>query len=547
MVGAVLRSLLKEEFSGYSLSALRADFMAGLTVGAVALPLALAFGVASGSTAAAGLVTAILGGFLIGALSGAPYQISGPTGAMSAILIILATRFGFEGVWFAGALAGVMLLAMGLFNVGRFLSFIPSSVIVGFTSGIAVIIFIGQLDNFLGVTTPPADSPARKLVWYISSGVFPDWHAIALAWIVMFSMVVMPKKLQKLIPGSLVGIIAATSVDYLTGWNVKTIGEIPTTLLLSERLSFGSIPWASFDQFILPAMTIAALGGIESLLCGEVGSRMSGRRLHANQELIAQGIGNAVIPFFGGVPATAAIARTSVGIKSGGHTRMVTFIHAAFLLLAMFFFAPILSRIPLAALSGVLIVTAWHMNEWDAIRYIVNHRFKSASIAFGATLIATVTLDLNQAIIIGTAISAIVFISQIADVRVTVNAVDKTRLREKGLSCSGRCSHVKVIYVTGPIFFAATGHLREAFAGVPDAQYVILSIRGVSLIDVAGMQLLEEIQIELEKRGGTLLFAGVNDSVRRMMDRAGLTDRIGKDKIFWGADQAIVYTDRLGA
>ena len=241
-----LARLYKDEFSGYSLAKFQQDLLAGLTVAAVALPLALAFGVASGATAAAGLVTAILAGALIGALGGAPYQISGPTGAMSAVLIVLVQRYGLEGIWLAGLLSGFLLLIIGILRLGRFIAFIPSAVISGFTSGIALIIFIGQIDNFLGVKTEAAETAALKFIGYFKGGFIPDGHAITVGVVVILTMMLWPAKWNSRIPASLMGLILATALHWILGWSTPVIGSIPQTLLLQDRLSLANIPWDNF-------------------------------------------------------------------------------------------------------------------------------------------------------------------------------------------------------------------------------------------------------------------------------------------------------------
>ncbi len=541
-----LIDLYHEEFTGYNAAVFRQDLLAGLTVAAVALPLALAFGVASGATAAAGLVTAIISGLLIGALSGAPYQISGPTGAMSAVLILLASRYGLSGVWIAGLMAGVLLLIIGLLRLGRFIAFIPSPVITGFTSGIALIIFIGQIDNFLGITTPGAETALTKLLGYFGGGFAVDWRAVTTGSIVIATMLLWPGRWNARFPSSLLGIILATMVVVLLGWHVPEIGAIPRTLLLDDRLSPGDIPWGQLTDFIAPALTITALGAVESLLCGAVASNMTGIRLRANQELIAQGVGNIVIPFFGGVPATAAIARTSVGIKSGGRTRMVSIIHALGLLFSMFVLAPVMGRIPLAALAGVLMVTAVRMNEWEAIRFIFSRRFKTAIFTFLITMIATITLDLTQAILIGAFISGAIFLSEIANLDVEIQEVDPEKLRQKGIDTAGRCAHVRVAYLTGPLFFAATSTFNEAFAHPGDTHALILSMRGVPLIDTSGLEALHRLDEQMHKHGGVLMFAGVHKNALRMMERAGLIEEIGPGNFFWSSDQAIVAAEARG-
>jgi parallel beta-helix repeat protein len=368
-----LAQLYRDEFRGYTPVKFQQDALAGLTVAAVALPLALAFGVASGATASAGLVTAIIAGFLMGALAGAPYQISGPTGAMSAVLIMLVQKYGLNGIWIAGFMAGIFLTVIGLLRLGRFIAFIPSPVITGFTSGIALIIFIGQIDNFLGIHSGDFDSAALKFINYFKGGFSPEWHSLVIGSLVILTMLFFPKKWNAKFPASLVGILLATGLNFILKWPVAVIGEIPRSLLLAEHFNPLTIPWSQVENFLGPALTITALGAIESLLCGAVGSNMTGIRLQANQELIAQGVGNMVIPFFGGVPVSAAIARASVGIKSGGHTRLVSIFHAVGLLLSMFLLSPVMARIPLAALAGVLMVTAWRMNEWDGIHFMFSH------------------------------------------------------------------------------------------------------------------------------------------------------------------------------
>ncbi len=541
-----LAQLYRDEFRGYSLAKFRQDLLAGLTVAAVALPLALAFGVVSGATPAAGMVTAILAGLVMGLLSGAPYQISGPTGAMSAVLILLVQRYGLQGIWVAGLMSGILLLVIGLLRLGRFIAFIPAPVITGFTSGIALIIFIGQIDNFLGTKTAPAESSLLKLAGYFGAGYLPDWHSIVLGMIVILCMLFLPPKWNARFPASLLGIILATGLNWVLNWPVTQIGTIPTTLLLSERLTFADLPWSHLQDFIAPALTITALGTVESLLCGAVASKMTGIRLQANQELVAQGVGNIVIPFFGGVPATAAIARTSVGIKSGGHTRLVSIIHAVGLLFSMFMLAPLMGRIPLASLAGVLMITAVRMNEWEAIRFIFRRRFKTDMIVFTITMLATITLDLTQAILIGSFLAGAVFLNRIANLDVDISEIVPEKLRQKGIEAEAKCQHVRIAFLTGPLFFAAIGQFNESFANPGETHALILSMRGVPLVDTSGLEAIRRLYERLHAQGGTLMFAGVHDNARRMLQRGGLVDEIGEQNFFWSSDQAIVEAERRG-
>jgi sulfate permease, SulP family len=541
-----LARLYKDEFTGYSLAKFQQDLLAGLTVAAVALPLALAFGVASGASAAAGLVTAILAGIIMGLLTGAPFQISGPTGAMSAVLIVLVSRYGLEGIWVAGLLSGALLLLIGLMRLGRFIAFIPAPVISGFTSGIALIIFIGQIDNLLGIKTPATETAAQKFLGYFNAGLAPDLQTLMLGVVVIGTMLFWPAKWNARFPASLLGIILATLLNWTLNWSAPMIGSIPQTLLLHDRLSLANIPWSNLPDFIAPTLTITALGAVESLLCGAVGSNMTGIRLQANQELVAQGIGNMFIPFFGGVPATAAIARSSVGIKSGGQTRLVSIIHAIGMLLSMFLLTSFMERIPLAALAGVLMVTAVRMNEWEAIKFIFGKRFKTDMIAFSITMLATIVLDLTQAILIGSFLAGAVFLNKIASIDIDVQEVDADKLRQRGIETEGKCQHVRVAFLTGPLFFAATGQFNEAFANLGDTHALILSMRGVSLIDTAGIEAIHRLHERLHKQDGTLMFAGVHDNARSMMERGGLVEAIGEDNFFWSSDQAIVEAERRG-
>jgi len=374
----LLVDLWRREFGGYSRALFNRDLIAGLTVAAVALPLALAFGVASGSTAAAGLVTAILAGLIIGALSGAPYQISGPTGAMSAVLILVVQQHGLHGLWLAALMAGLIVLALGVFRLGRIINFIPAPVITGFTSGIALVIAIGQLDNALGITTAGAHSSALKLLGYVTAPPPTlNGYAVACTLGAIATMLLLPRlRFGGRLPAALLGVALVTVLAGLFRWPVAPIGTIPATLVLPDRYIPARGDLAILPDLLGPAVAIAALGAIESLLARAVAGRMVGKKLLVNQELVAQGLGNLIIPFFGGVPATAAIARMSVGVKAGGVTRLTGFIHAITLLVGALAFGPLIGRIPLAGLAGVLLVTAYRMNEWHALRLYVARRLK---------------------------------------------------------------------------------------------------------------------------------------------------------------------------
>ena len=539
----MLRSFLKMisgEFKGYNGQKLSKDIMAGLTVTAVALPLALAFGVSCGASAAAGLVTAIIGGIIIGLLSGASFQISGPTGAMSAILVGIVGSFGLNGVFVVCFIAGVLLVLCALFKIGKLVEMIPRPVITGFTSGIAIIIALGQIDNFFG-TVSEGESAIEKLLSYGELGFTPNLHAMTLGLLVVVLMIAWPKKWNAKVPGSLVAIIVATIVCVLFKMDVPTVGEIPKTLFLSERLNFAGIEWNKFMDYLSPAISIAALGMIESLLCGASASRMKNEKFYADQELLAQGIGNMVIPFFGGVPATAAIARTSVAIKSGCQTRLTGVFSAIGLLLSMFLLGPVMAKLPLSALAGVLMVTAWRMNEWESIRYFFGKGFKRAISKFLITMIATVVFDLTIAILIGIAYSAVLFIFNAAGLKVDFSKVENKKFKGgSNENIEKLHQNTTVMYITGPIFFANVTKLSESLKNVEDScDYLICSMRGVPAIDITGTEFIVELCEDCIAHNRKIVFCGMNDRVKSMLVRTGVQDKLGEDAFQWSVDKVL--------
>ena len=550
---------LINEFKGYNINSLKKDLLSGITVTAVALPLALAFGVSCGATAAAGLITAIIAGVFIGAISGGSFQISGPTGAMSAILISLAQKYGLPGIWIAGGLAGIILIIAGIFKFGKLVSYIPSPVVTGFTSGIALIIAIGQLNNFFGVSTKGSDSSFFKLIYFFQGPLNPNWYAVMLGLLVIAIMILWPKKWGAVVPASLISLIVALAINMIFKLPVDVIGTIPQTLLPDERLTLSAIEIDKITELLMPAISIAALGMIESLLCGEVGKKMKGDPFDPNRELIAQGVGNLIIPFFGGVPATAAIARTSVAIKSGGKTRLVSIFHALFLLISMFLLSPIMSQIPLSALAGVLIVTAWRMNEWENIKYIFSKHFNSAISKFLITMGATVIFDLTQAIIIGVIFSCMLFIVKISNMHISIDKVDKNRLTTLDTiniatdsNASIKNKHVSfndisIAYITGPIFFATIDKFLSELSYVTEnnTKVLILSMRGVPLIDTSGVQALKDLTEILKSNGCKLMICGLQPDVGNVLSKGDLDKVIGEDMFFWNAEDAILYASEV--
>lgn len=531
---------LKQEFKGYNSKALIKDMMAGLTVAAVALPLALAFGVSSGADAAAGLITAIIAGLVMSILSGGYYQISGPTGAMAAILTSLVAAYGLDGVFIATLMAGILLFLAGILRLGKLTSFIPAPVITGFTTGIAVIIALGQIDNFFG-TTSEGTTAITKLLSYGKLGFHPNMTAVCIGLFVVLFMVFFPKKWNSVVPASLVSIVIATAISIFAGLDVAVVGTIPQTLFPENSLKLSALDFDMTAQLIAPAFSIAILGMIESLLCGASAGQMTGVRLDSNQELIAQGVGNILLPFFGGIPATAAIARTSVAIRSGAKTRLTGVFHAVGLLISMFLLAPVMSKIPLAALAGVLMVTAWRMNEWNSIFYMFSHKFKGAMLEFLATMFATILFDLTTAILVGVVIGLIFLVSRLSFIEINYEKVHMERLHVTDETLCNRYNNAMVAYITGPMIFANTQSIADIATHMEHCDTLFLSMRGVSNIDISCAQALRSLVTHLrEEQGMDIAICGLPTRAMKMMQRTELDKFIGEENFYWSVERALL-------
>ncbi|RBT48272.1 SulP family inorganic anion transporter [Enterococcus hirae] len=505
--------LLNEEFDGYDRQKFQKDLLAGITVAAVALPLALAFGVSSGANAAAGLITAVIAGLIIGGLSGGFYQISGPTGAMAAILMSIAATQGMSGVLLATFLAGLLLLVAGIFRLGTLTSFIPAPVITGFTSGIAIIIALGQVDNLFGVHSEGANV-IEKFLSYQTFGFSINFSSFIMGLLVIIGMIIYPKKWAQTIPSSLMAIILATVAMFLFHLPIATVGKIPQTLISSDRLTFAAFHLDSLKEVMVPAISIALLGIVESLLCGASAGRMANKPLDSNQELVAQGIGNLVLPFFGGIPATAAIARTSVAIKSGAQTRLAGIIHALVLFLSMIIFAPIMSNIPMPALAGVLIVTAWRMNEWETINVLFTKRYWSGILLFLITMGCTVIFDLSIAIVIGIIGGCIFFVIKSAAITISVETIDWERM---DLPETKKLDNWTVVYISGPLFFMSAEKLKNTLADLNQKEGIIFSMRGVPSIDLTARAVFDEFQEKAEMREQTIIYTSLQPEVEKQL------------------------------
>lgn len=530
---------LKREFKNYSGADLIKDLMAGLTVAAVALPLALAFGVSSGATAAAGLVTAIIAGLVIGAFSGGFYQISGPTGAMAAILMSVIAGYGLQGVFAATLIAGVLLVLCGIFHIGRLTSFIPAPVITGFTSGIAVIIAMGQIDNFFGVASE-GSSAVQKLFSYGRLGFPVNLQSVLLGMFVVLFMVFFPKKWNAVVPASFLSIIIATVISVVMKLDVETVGAIPKTLFLEDRLDIAALNLQNMKGLFGPAVSIAMLGMIESLLCGASAGKMANVRLNSDQELVAQGIGNIILPFFGGIPATAAIARTSVALKSGARTRLTGIFHALGLLVFMFILGPVMARIPLSALAGVLMVTAFRMNDWKEIRYIFSHHFKGAAAKYLITMAATILFDLTMAILLGVVTGLVLLVSRLSHIEINYEKVDMSRINNADERLNKKYENAAVAYLTGTIIFANTQNIEEILVKMQEFDTVLLSMRGVSYMDISGAITFMQVLAEMQKQGKKIFLCGVPGSTMNMLKRSGIYDMIGENSFYWSVERALL-------
>jgi len=526
---------LKKEFKGYNRKLLQKDLMAGITAAAVALPLSLAFGASSGADATAGLLTAIIAAFVVGGFSGTSYQIAGPSGATVAILLPLALRYGVQGILITGFMAGAIMVLAGICKLGKLVYFLPTPVVIGFTSGIALIIGLGQVENFFGVTAEGKNA-FWKMGYLFSHKFEPNIYAIAIALFVVLLILVWPKKWGAKVPASLVGIAIATIANIAIEFPVTVVGEIPQSLLHENRLHFADLATIPYQEFILPAISLAALCMIESLLCLLIAGRSKGESIDANQELISQGIGNMIIPFFGGVPSTAAIARTNVAIESGQVTRVTGLVQGIIILLSMFLLSPVMSKIPLSALAGILIVAAWRMNAWQKIRYMFKKRFFWSAGQFLITMLATVAFDLTIAVALGVLFSLLYFILKMANIEISVSEVDAKRM-----GCEINLKNdARVMYVTGPIFFGSLNCLMKEIENNATGT-LILSMRGVPLVDTSGVQAIMEFYEKNQQNGNRILFASLQKDVQRKFRKAGVSEMVGETAFFDTAREAIEY------
>ncbi len=522
----------------YNRQQLGKDVLAGLIVGIVALPLAIAFAIASGVSPEKGLYTAVIAGFIISALGGSRVQIGGPTGAFIVIVYGIVQVYGVNGLIIATFMAGVMLIIMGIARLGAVIKFIPHPLIIGFTSGIALIIFSSQMKDFFGLKIGklPADF-LDKWKMYVANFQFVNFSVAGLAIITVLIIFLWPKVTHK-IPGSLIAIFVTTAAMQWLHLPVDTIGSVFGAI--PSSLPMPSIPHADFEtikHLIKPAFTIALLGGIESLLSAVVSDGMIGGRHKSNMELVAQGTANIFSSFFGGIPATGAIARTATNVKNGGRTPVAGIVHSITLLLIMLFVGKWAALIPMATLAGILVVVAYHMSEWESFVAVLKGP-KSDMAVMVTTFLLTVLVDLTVALEIGMVLAVFLFMRKMIQFS-EVNVLSKTMLDGKAENENDTLfnfdipADVEVYEITGPLFFGAAYKFKDAMKFIEKPPRVlILRMRQVPIIDSTGIKTIEEVHKESRHRGTKLILSEVHsEQVITSLKTARLLFAIGKANV----------------
>jgi len=510
------------------------DLLAGITVGLVALPLAMAFGIASGVTPQAGLYTAVVAGFIISALGGSRTQIGGPTGAFVVIVAGILARFGMSGLAMVTLMAGVILVLMGLTGLGAAVKFIPRMVVVGFTNGIAILIASTQLKDFFGLKTGPVPSEfleRMKLLLEKASTFNPAALGVGLATLAI--LLLMPR-FTKRVPASIVAVVGCTAAAYFLHLPVETIGSkfggIPAGL---PPLQLPNLHAEHILPLIPSAFTVAMLAALESMLSAVVADGMTGDRHFSNVELVAQGLANIASPLFGGIPATGAIARTATNIRAGARSPIAGVIHAITLLLILLVAAPLASYIPLATLAGVLFLVAYNMGEWHEIGSIVRLDFTAISVWI-VTFALTVFADLTVAVAVGITLAALLYIYRVADTT-TVSPVTEEYIRD-GLphTLQGRIlpPYVTLLRIHGPFLFGTTEKLIEATANLDAlAPVVVLRLRNMTAIDASGIHAIQSLAKRLRASGRDLVLCGAMDQPSKLLRGTRFVERLGQQNI----------------
>jgi len=527
------------------------DIISGILVGIVALPLAIAFAIASGVSPEKGLVSAVIGGFLISFLGGSRVQIGGPTGAFIVILYGIVQQYGVNGLMIATIMAGVILIIMGFSQLGSLIKFIPYPVIVGFTSGIAVIIFSSEIKDFLGLqmTSVPADF-IDKWVAYVEAfpTVSPD--TVMVGAVALLIIIFWPKVSRK-IPGPLIALIVTTVAVRMLHLDVDTIesrfGDISASI---PTPSFPSLDLATVRHLIMPATTIAILGAIEALLSAVVADGMIGGRHKSNMELVAQGVANIAAPLFGGIPVTGAIARTATNVKNGGRTPVAGIVHSIVLLAIMLVFGSWAKLIPMPTLAAILIVVSWNMSEHHVFRQLLKSPKSDVAVLL-TTFGLTVIFDLTIAIEVGMLLSVILFMQRMASMSnvgiVTGELKDEEDTSDPNTIITRSIpSGVDVFEISGPFFFGAASKFKDAMHVVGKAPAIrIIRMRKVMSIDATGLNMLKELVSDCRKTNTQLILSGVHAQPIFAMQQYGLADEIGEENMFGNIDDALDHARKL--
>ncbi|WP_396433834.1 SulP family inorganic anion transporter [Limnohabitans sp.] len=544
------RPRLLDSLHGYNRERFGQDVGAGLTVGVVALPLAMAFAIASGLKPEAGLFTAIIAGFLISALGGSRVQIGGPAGAFIVIVYGIVERYGLANLILATAMSGVLLFLMGLFRLGSLIRFIPVTVVIGFTNGIAVLIILSQIKDFLGlqVVSMPADFfGILNALWHSLHTI--NWPALLLA-LASLSLVVgwlrvskrlsgTPYRWASMLPGSIVALVFATLLTWLLNLPVETIGSkfggIPSAL---PGFVWPEFSWDSARFLLMPTLTLTLLGAIESLLCARIADGMIGDRHNPNQELMAQGVANFVTPFFGGMPATGTIARTVTNIKSGGTTPISGMVHSLTLLAVVLLAAPLAGHIPLAALAAILMFVAWNMGEWREFWHLRQYRMPYR-ITLLSVFFLTVVFDLTVAVEVGLVAACLTFIYRIS----SLSRSESVGPAEQP-SLAGLAHRVQAWRLYGAVFFGAV-KLLEAIEDKINAPALVVDLKNVIYIDSSGADALMSLIKTCRKKNVALIVCGLNHQPLDMAQRSGLLEQLQghlQPSLSSGLDRAIELT-----
>ena len=536
-------------FSDYSLEKFQKDLISGIIVGVIAIPLGMAFAIASGVKPEYGIYTTIIAGILVSIFGGSKFQIAGPTGAFIPILLGIVISYGYENLLLAGFLAGILLFLMGVFKLGVLIKYIPRPVTIGFTAGIAVTIFSGQISNFLGLTGIQNHEyfiDKMKEIYVHLNTI--NIYSVIVAMIGLVLIFLTNKYLRK-IPGALVGLIGSSIVATIFfPEQLATIGssygEISNTL---PSLQFPEITWDRIQMLIGPALIIAMLGGIESLLSAVVADEMTGTRHNSNRELMGQGIANIVTPLFGGIPATGAIARTATNVKNGAVSPVSGIIQGLVVLAVLLLLAPFASNIPLASMAPILMVVAWNMSEVKKFGQILKTRTWD-SVILVTIFLLTVFVDLTTAVGIGILLSMVFFVKSMSDLHVVSKVLpDPTDKRQRVTSHilnEGRdCPQINICTIEGPIFFGSAQMFEKALRGVvhPEAKILILRLGKVPYIDTTGETNLSNIVKTIKASGGTILVSALQAQPKSILKKTGLYDEIGESNFYEHTGDAINY------